>query len=570
MAPRKEESKQGLIIALVAFVLLTIILGVTTYMGFADQSELKGKADKEVQDRKTKERNRDWNQFQALQYRAYMGHPLSQEDQETLQSLRGQYEAGTLNKDESDPTKKLIGDLTNYLDQLTRYDKDKKQSLASYKLQLDDLTKKLLDKEGVLQKAIDDHKKDREQLVAAVKAAEAGQADLRNELEKAKKEIADAAKKRYDELDTALKKIEDLLDEATKKSAEVNNFKDEQKKIVDKLTKEKKDIQNQKDKLQNQVTPPNVVDYEQPRGKIVSLDRNGNLAYINLGSADNVHPQLTFAVYGVGSSAGGKSKSERKAALEVTNVVSANMSVARVVDVTDPNRDPVIPGDLLFNPAWNSGVRQHVAITGFIDLTGEAHDDLQEFMRNLERQNIVIDAYLDLKKRTIVGAVKQETSYMIVGDEPAFDTSSFLKEAPDERTQRKREIIDQMSKMKGDAAKVGATIIPLRKFLTLIGYRLPRALSKEKGAGYNLLAPTSSGGSKESAEKADKEAPKEKADEDKDKPAKPAPKPKPGKPATKDEDGKDKDKGDKDKDKEDKGEKDKDKGDKDKDSKDKG
>src|SRR5258708_23039430 len=70
--PPKEagDSKQGLIIALVCFVLLSIILGVTTYMGYDGQTA-KDTAAKEA---KTKadasDKDRNWWKFRALEMQA--------------------------------------------------------------------------------------------------------------------------------------------------------------------------------------------------------------------------------------------------------------------------------------------------------------------------------------------------------------------------------------------------------------------------------------------------------------------------------------------------------------------
>src|SRR5581483_8147324 len=107
--------------------------------------------------------------------------------------------------------------------------------------------------------------------------------------------------------------------------------------------------------------------------------------YLDIGSRDNVKPQLTFSVYPAGAT---QPKGMRKASLEVVNVLSGHLCVARITEVTDRTHDPVIVNDTIFNPAWSSSLRQHVAVAGLIDLTGDGTDNTEEFMRNLERQGI--------------------------------------------------------------------------------------------------------------------------------------------------------------------------------------
>src|SRR5436305_1944127 len=88
MAAKTGESKQALIITLVVFVILSVILGITTYLGFDGQKALEAKA-KEADSKKAQyEKLSDWYRFQALQYRAYMGAPLANDEMEALATLR--------------------------------------------------------------------------------------------------------------------------------------------------------------------------------------------------------------------------------------------------------------------------------------------------------------------------------------------------------------------------------------------------------------------------------------------------------------------------------------------------
>ncbi|HEY7154125.1 MAG TPA: sigma-70 family RNA polymerase sigma factor [Gemmataceae bacterium] len=82
--------------------------------------------------------------------------------------------------------------------------------------------------------------------------------------------------------------------------------------------------------------------------KIVRMDRRGTNPYINLGSADKVKPQLTFTIHGVGLD--GRPNPRPKGTLEVVNVIANHLSQARVTSVKDANRDPILVGDILYNP----------------------------------------------------------------------------------------------------------------------------------------------------------------------------------------------------------------------------
>jgi RNA polymerase sigma factor (sigma-70 family) len=89
----------------------------------------------------------------------------------------------------------------------------------------------------------------------------------------------------------------------------------------------------------------------QENWKIVRLDASGKVPYINLGSADRVTPGLTFSVHGVGRD--GRPLPAVKGTVEVFKVLGEHLSQARVTSVAGPGRDPIIQGDLLFNPSWH-------------------------------------------------------------------------------------------------------------------------------------------------------------------------------------------------------------------------
>ncbi len=153
--------------------------------------------------------------------------------------------------------------------------------------------------------------------------------------------------------------------------------------------------------------------------KIIEMDRRGTNPYINLGSADHVKPQLTFSIHGVGLD--GRPIGPPKGTLEVVNVIGDHLSRTRVTAVKDPNRDPILKGDVLYNPSWNPILKKHVALAGIMDLTGDGRDSLAEFMRNLERQNVIVDAWLDPKDYSIKGkGITVRTDYLIQGESMEF------------------------------------------------------------------------------------------------------------------------------------------------------
>jgi hypothetical protein len=248
-----------------------------------------------------------------------------------------------------------------------------------------------------------------------------------------------------------------------------------------------------------------MLKYDTPKGQIVRLDPKGEVAWINLGSADNLRASqsITFSVFG--ASTGGKIGGERKGAIEVVSIEGPHLAQAKIIEVTDPGRDPIVNGDLLINPAWSPTNRTHVAIAGLIDMTGEGRDQIDEFMRTLRRENIVVDAYLDLRDLQIKGeGLNLKTDYLIVGEAPnlveryetiakaarAVSEDKDEPKAEDPRMARKRDIEAKMTDLQHKATELGVTVVPLRRFAVLTGYRLPKGVGVGGGAGYDFIRPS--------------------------------------------------------------------------------
>src|SRR5262245_24463984 len=119
MPPRKKpqpESKQGLVVTLVFFILATIGLGVATYYGFAEQATLEGKAKEADKKYKDMQAARDYYKTLAGLLRSYSGSPLQGD---ALQDL-------VVNKDKLD--KATEKDKEEYLAVFTKLNQNYKLS----------------------------------------------------------------------------------------------------------------------------------------------------------------------------------------------------------------------------------------------------------------------------------------------------------------------------------------------------------------------------------------------------------------------------------------------------------
>jgi hypothetical protein len=487
------DSKQGLIITLVIFVLLSIILSVVAYYGYADQQKLMD--DKKAAEGKeaTMKKDRDAQQYQKALLRTLVGIP-DKGDGETLSGLGSQMQAERAAIVNSD---KLKGLGIGWDEATNKPNRSLVDEMARLGSELRSTQLKGEKTEQALKKARDDFEAERTADQAALKKANEGQriaqAELVTEREKKSQAFLDAAER--------LAKQDAAMEESNKK---LQNTTEDKDKEIRRLKADIARLETHVKRLQDRLPQLNILDYDVAKGKILRLNPAGNEAYINVGSADNAKPGLTFSVF---EATAGKPGKNRKGSVEIASVLGEHLSKARITDVQDPTRQPILAGDLLYNPAWSPALREHVAITGLIDLTGDGRDHTAEFVRQLEKQGIVVDAYLDLRDLTVKGkGINWDTNYLVRGQMPELSASQQIK-AGDARVEQQQQVMAKVSEMQEEAAKYGVTVVPLRRFLSLIGYKVPRSLPS--GALDFQFRPTVTTEGKEPARKEDKGAEKE-------------------------------------------------------------
>jgi hypothetical protein len=513
MARKSGDSKQGLIIALVCFVVLSLILGVSTYYGFKDYDAW----DKKVKDAnaaaKSMTDNRDWYKFQALLLKSYMGK-LSATEQQEWTGMWDQFNPKTGGKKgPSEAETRQVADLVRYLqDSHSKFDDSQKKPEVSIDDHLTLLNRELDENKKKLAKTEADLKAEKARYDRELGVKEAEVVATKTELDKANKSNEKDRSDRATELENRLKefsglnqKVEDLQKKDEVDVVMLGRELKKKNQIIEDLKKEL-------EKVRRQLSPPDLQTYAQPKGKVLRVDPKGDVLWINLGYADNVHPRqnLTFSVFGPDR--------VRKGTIEVTEVVNPHLSMARITEMVDPNHSPIMPEDVLINPAWTANSRTHVAIGGLIDLTGDGKDSSEEFVRNLTRQGIVIDSILDLKDATVKGpGMTVNTEFFILGEEPKF--SEGLLEG-NTRYERKKELSEKLTEMKKQASDLGITIVSVKRFAALTGYQMPRAtgitqgFDYERGLGTGVKMPEK----KPAKKPAPKEAPEEeKTQEDTDK-----------------------------------------------------
>jgi hypothetical protein len=511
-----------LVIFLVFFVLISLTLGVFLYLAqekISAADTAKDKAQKDLQ-AADKERNEYRDYFRAKFQSWVDPASLGEDELQTMQTLdkdetfrsKRPEKFAALQKDmEGDPnanTTEAKNGLVGPMDPATgRPANPLRGKLKALEQQLATTTKNYNTKQkelDTLKAEYSQYQKDwnsANQSAAIQKSANDAEAQKKQALDQKGQELADARAKitaTTQSLAQELEKTKKEFDEREKKTrAEVDEEKD-------KLAKLQQEI-----RIKN--TARQLVQLDKPRGRVVRIDRNGETAYIDLGTDAHVPPQTTFSVYGRGP--GGKVLPEPKAKFEYVRPLDRTLGLVRVTALAkpsairaeaDPDRpaywitdtkqfykatDPILPDDLIFNPIWDPERSVHVALVGSFDIDGDGQDDLDALIRMLRDMGVTIDAYPDLKEGyKVIGRIDYQTDYLVVGSTPP--------------TQVGRKNVDNRREFEEQARSRGIEILRLQRFLDRIGYSSIRVPTPKAGSGLAPLpTPKEEPGKKEEAGK---------------------------------------------------------------------
>lgn len=526
MAKKSGESKAPLVIALAFFVLATLALGVLTYLAYGEIAIAKAseKKAKEAADAAAKLQAQDSEKI--LVYKVALG-VANEEDRTNLQNVRS-IEAvkkeHTLLVSEAkkridaaitDQAKKLAGgggeapklaitadevfkwewpDGGNLepqpnayvLDQIVNFYVNQqlaKRDLTAKVKGLESATKEAIDAKAAYETAKAETTKKFEEvppkLVAAIEKYNADVEDIRKGYQ--------ASMKKYEGQNRANE------DEKAKKDLEI-------RKLGEEVNKQALRIADQDAKLEVKEDP---FAYDKPHGRIVR--RRNNVVQIDLGSADNVRPGLTFSVQPSDTPERGlqsRMKSVRgengivenqvvpKAFVEVTEVLGPNASIARITSEANSIREGVLAGDALYNSAWRKGGADHVALFGIFDTDGDGTDDIKQVARDLSKMGVIVDAYYDLEQKKWVGQITERTIFAIEGFIPfkviqAGESPGIIA--------AKGGVREGLEKARKEAKERGSKVVKNRDFFPRIGYFLKLDIPEERidqaAARYLLSAP---------------------------------------------------------------------------------
>lgn len=440
-----SKENQGLQIALILFVMITVALGVTTYVFYTQVNKYSEESQKAEAEKTKFQKLAEVRDIEVMLLKRTIGYgTLTDEELASQRSrLKGQDAAI------SDEVAKIEAD----------FDQDMKMFDAAYPNAKNWRT---------LPAYIESVVKDRNIAVTDGLGRE-------QRLTVEKTTAIAAQTNRADSAAAAQKKAEaDLTDEASKFATSRTDYKGYtatlEKEKSDALTakndlakekqKEVTDLQAEKAQLARtmegyiaQIKTLSQTDtFDLPDGHIRWVNQRTRVVWIDLGIADGLRRQTTFSIYDQDASNFGKAT--KKASVEVTKLIEPHLAEARILE--DDLSNPILPGDLLYTPAWVPGRRIKFAIAGFIDYNGDGKSD-RELVKNLIAASGADVAAEVTDNGELSGEVTAEVKYLIVGDRPTE------RSAP--------ELVKNFGKITAKAKEQGVEEITVQKFLDFMGFR---------------------------------------------------------------------------------------------------
>jgi hypothetical protein len=416
MAAREN---QGLQIALIIFVILTIILTVTTYLFFSSyQKEVVAKTSAEDARKKAETATAAAvGEFETIKT-SIVGAKQTDKLDPDIKKL--------IEKDVAAFGKGVSGDNQNY-HFLTEHLGGELRNANTRVAELTAKNTALADK---------------------IKADETAKAA---EIAQYKKQLADAAK----DLDAERKKFgtdrEGITTEKGELAKKFDSKRREHEELAKKSNTQIEELTGEKTKLttllkiKNDKVTADQKANEIADGKVNWVNQRSRSVWINRGTADNLRLQTTFAVFAKEETNPIEGNSKGK--LQVIRLMEPHLAEARIVE--DDLSNPIMPGDLIFSTVWQPGRAEHFALAGFMDIDHDGEDDRERIRDLISLNGGVVDAETTAEgQRT--GNISVDTKYLVLGSEPKGEKVAGYSALFDEaktygvRTMSPNEFVDYM------------------------------------------------------------------------------------------------------------------------------
>jgi hypothetical protein len=444
MAAREH---QGLQIALIIFVMLTIVLGVTSFWFFDQYKNEHIKSESNIKVAKKAGDDLKKTIDEMTELKQLMGFGVRDEVPAVVTAYKSDMEKYAKTFPQPNQHYRfIVADLDKELRKAKEQLVDRRLSevVLEDKIKADESAKvvEVREYQTKLKTNVDDLTQERGKFNADREKAKKDAADIANKLESKRKELDEVASKAAKELEEALNSLQKMV------------------KTNEALVQKDKDAE---------------VSTEQSDGKITWVNQRARVVWVNLGADDGLRRQVSFAV--IGADENNPLKADKKGSVEVTRVLDRHLAEARIID--DSPSNPIMPGDNVFSAAWQPGRAEHFALAGKMDVDKDGLSDRQRIRDLITLNGGVIDAEVN-DDGTRIGDLTVQTRYLVLGDRP-----------DDKNTNT--DLLANYSKLIGDAKSMPIKTISVPELMDYLGYEAKERTiplgADSKGSDFKPRAP---------------------------------------------------------------------------------
>ena len=419
------RENQGLQIALIIFVILTIMLGVTTFLFFRQYEEATLKAKSNLDEANKQKTAANNIQSENNELKRMMGFPPTDTRDAIHEQFNEDMEKYAANFEESNRVyHKVLGYLQTVID-------EKSVSLADEQVALQEQKDLNERREASKDPQITQHE-------TAARTAEADSAAERRTFNDDRTAMTD----QKNTIQADLVKAQKAFD------AEVAKLGDKLKESNDQLQQLYR-LNKEKSERLEQVFKPT---FEAADGKIRWVNQRNGTVWISLGRADALARQTSFSVYPADTN--DVTQAGKKGSIEVTQILGDHLAEARIVE--DEISNPLMPGDVIHTPVWAPGEREHFALSDGMDIDGDGRSDVQRVINLITMNGGVVDCSLD-DEGNRTGKIGTGTRFLVLGEAPDAN-------APPERIRERTAILRE-------ADRLGLRTISLQELLSRMGWK---------------------------------------------------------------------------------------------------
>jgi hypothetical protein len=439
-----SRENQGLQVALILFVMVTVVLAVTTYVYFR-------KSEEKINQKATAEREMQRAQQMStaiLLENQLLKHVLGLEPKpenmaatQDMEKIWASYERDMAKYGAGLPPDSL--NYRNLPEPLVDTIRTLNSDITAANVQVKELT-------AAREKIRKDEQARATTAIAAMDAAMTKYIGERRQFVTAKADI-EASK---NQIATQLSERGQELDRMAGKMVEERESRD----MIIAQMQEQLDAMRAKERAEQETT------FETPDGKITWVNQRSRVVWIDLGSADGLQRQMTFSVYDREET--GVTSGKVKGRVEVTSVMGPHLAEARIIE--DVVTDPILPEDTVFSPSFKRGQKTRYALVGLLDINGDGKSDQAKVKSIITMNGGVVDAEL-LEDGVIAGKMSLETKYLVKGERP--------------KDRSNQELQDGYSRMIEEATRLGVEPLSLNLLLDRLNYHEDQRTAPPSGSG---------------------------------------------------------------------------------------